>query len=96
MDHRVEPPSWLPQGAAREAAEPEADDSSAVEDAQPAEDSSAAPAEGAPEEFSNGNGHDSSYTYARDDSYHYGDDSSLGEGTSYRSPFSAWAGSSEA
>jgi len=94
VDHRVEPPSWLPQGAAREAAEPEADDSSAVEDAQPAEDSSAAPAEGAPEEFSNGNGHDSSYTYARDDSYHYGDDSSLGEGTSYRSPFSPNASAS--
>ena len=34
----------------------------------------------------NGNGHDSSFTYSRDDSYHYGEDSPF-EGTSYRSPF---------
>lgn len=88
MDHRVEPPAWLPQGAAPEAADPEADDSPAVEDAQSAEDSNAAP-EGAPEEFANGHGdgHDSSYTYSRDDSYHYGEDSPYAGSTSYRSPF---------
>ena len=87
MDHRVEPPTWLPQGAAAEAADPEADDSTATEDAQQAEDSTETPAEPAAEEFSNGNGHDSSFTYSRDDSYHYGEDSPFGEGTSYRSPF---------
>jgi hypothetical protein len=86
VDHRVEPPAWLPQGAAPEAASPEADDSPAVEDAQSAEDSDTAP-EGAPEEFANGNGHDSSYTYSRDDSYHYGEDSPYAGSTSYRSPF---------
>ena len=87
MDHRVEPPAWLPQGAAPEAADPEADESTATEDAQQAQDSNDAPAEA--EEFSNGNGngHDSSFTYARDDSYHYGGDSAYSEGTSYRSPF---------
>jgi hypothetical protein len=86
VDHRVEPPTWLPQGAAAEAADPEADDSTATEDAQQAEDSNDAPAEA--EEFSNGNGngHDSSFTYSRDDSYHYGEDAPF-EGTSYRSPF---------
>ena len=87
MDHRVEPPAWLPQGAAPEAADPEADESTAIEDAQQAEDSNDAPAEA--EEFSNGNGHDSSFTYSRDDSYNYGGDSPYGEGTSYRSPFTA-------
>jgi hypothetical protein len=89
VDHRVEPPAWLPQGAAPEAADPEADDSTATEDAQQAEDSNEAPAEAAAEEFanSNGNGHDSSFTYSRDDSYHYGEESPFGEGTSYRSPF---------
>jgi Transmembrane domain of unknown function (DUF3566) len=89
VDHRVEPPTWLPQGAAAEAADPEADDSTATEDAQQAEDSSEAPAEAAAEEFSNGNGHghDSPFTYSRDDSYHYSGDSPYGEGTSYRSPF---------
>jgi hypothetical protein len=89
VDHRVEPPAWLPQGAAPEAADPEADDSTAAEDAQQAEDSNEAPAEAA-EEFANGNGngHDSSFTYSGDDSYHYGeDDSPFGDGTSYRSPF---------
>jgi len=87
VDHRVEPPAWLPQGAAPEAADPEADESTATEDAQQAEDSNDAPAEA--EEFSNGNGngHDSSFTYSRDDSYHYGGDSPFAEGTSYRSPF---------
>jgi hypothetical protein len=87
VDHRVEPPAWLPQGAAPEAADPEADESTATEDAQQAPDSNDAPAEA--EEFSNGhgNGHDSSFTYSRDDSYHYGEDSPYGEGTSYRSPF---------
>ena len=87
MDHRVEPPAWLPQGAAPEAVDPEADDSTATEDAQQAEDSNEAPAEAAAEEFANGNGHDSSFTYSRDDSYHYGGESPFGEGTSYRSPF---------
>jgi hypothetical protein len=87
VDHRVEPPTWLPQGAAAEAADPEADESTATEDAQQAEDSNEAPAEAAADEFSNGNGHDSSFTYSRDDSYQYGGDSPYGEGTSYRSPF---------
>ncbi len=89
MDHRVEPPAWLPQGAAPEAADPEAEDSPAAQDAQQSEDSSAAPADTAAEEFANGNGngHDNSFTYSRDDSYHYGADASFGEGTSYRSPF---------
>jgi hypothetical protein len=85
VDHRVEPPAWLPQGAAPEAADPEADDSIAAEDAQQAEDSNETPAEA--EEFSNGNGHDSSFSYSHDDSYHYGGDAPFGEGTSYRSPF---------
>jgi hypothetical protein len=89
VDHRVEPPAWLPQGAAPEAADPEADESTATEDAHQAEDSNDAPAEDAAEEFrnGNGNGHDSSFTYSRDDSYHYGGDSPFSEGTSYRSPF---------
>jgi Transmembrane domain of unknown function (DUF3566) len=89
VDHRVEPPAWLPQGAAPEAADPEADDSTLTEDAQQAEDSNDAPAEAAAEEFAtgNGNGHDSSFTYSRDDSYHYGEDAPFGDGTSYRSPF---------
>jgi hypothetical protein len=85
VDHRVEPPAWLPQGAAPEAADPEADETTAAEDAQQAEDSNDAPAEA--EEFPNGNGHDSFFTYSRDDSYQYGGDSPFGEGTSYRSPF---------
>jgi hypothetical protein len=86
VDHRVEPPAWLPQGAAPEAADPEAEDSPAAQDAQAAEDNGAAPAEAA-EEYTNGNGHDNSFSYSRDDSYHYGGDGSFGEGTSYRSPF---------
>jgi hypothetical protein len=86
VDHRVEPPAWLPQGAAPEAADPEADDTPAVEDGQAAEDS-AAQAASAPEEYSNGNGYDSTYSYSHDDSYHYGDDTPYAEGTSYRSPF---------
>jgi len=89
VDHRVEPPAWLPQGAAPEAADPEADETTATEDTQQAEDSNDAPAEAAAEEFPNGNGHghDSSFTYSRDDSYQYSGDSPFGEGTSYRSPF---------
>jgi len=86
VDHRVEPPAWLPQGAAPEAADPEVDDTPSVEDTQAAEDNSAA-ADSPPEEFSNGNGHDGSFTYSHDDPYHYGEDSRLAEGTSYRSPF---------
>jgi hypothetical protein len=60
-----------------------------AEDVQQAEDSNAAPADAAAEEFANGNGngHDNSFSYSRDDSYHYGGDASFGEGTSYRSPF---------
>jgi hypothetical protein len=89
VDHRVEPPAWLPQGAAPEAADPEADNSPAVEEAQAADDSDAAPAEGDSEEFanSNGNGRDGSFTYSGDDSHHYGEESPFAEGTSYRSPF---------
>jgi hypothetical protein len=86
VDHRVEPPAWLPQGAAPEAADPEADETTATEDAQQAEDSNDAPADAEDFSNSNGNGHDSSFTYSRDDSY-YGGDSPFGEGTSYRSPF---------
>jgi hypothetical protein len=70
VDHRVEPPSWLPQGAAPQAADPEADEAPASDDAQAPQDDSA-PADSAAEEFSNGNGHDGSYTYSRDDSYSY-------------------------
>jgi Transmembrane domain of unknown function (DUF3566) len=86
VDHRVEPPAWLPQGAAPEAADTEADGSPEVEDTQAAEDSNAA-AEAPPEEFANGNGHDSTYSYSSADSYRYSDDNSFAEGTSYRSPF---------
>jgi Transmembrane domain of unknown function (DUF3566) len=87
VDHRVEPPAWLPQGAAPEGADPEADENTATEAAEQADDSSEAPAEAAAEEFSNGNGHDGSFTYSHDDSYHYGEDSPFSAGTSYRSPF---------
>jgi hypothetical protein len=86
VDHRVEPPAWLPQGAAPEAADPEADESPAVEDTRAAEDSSTE-AEAAPEEFANGNGHDSAYSYSSADSYRYSDDDSFGEDGTYRSPF---------
>jgi hypothetical protein len=86
VDHRVEPPAWLPQGAAPEAADPEADHSPAVEDTQVAEDSNTA-AEAAPEEFANGNGHESTYSYSSADPHRYSDDSSLAEGTTYRTPF---------
>jgi hypothetical protein len=68
VDHRVEPPSWLPQGAAPQAADPEADEAPASDDAHALQDDSA-PADSSAEEFSNGNGHESSYTYSRDDSY---------------------------
>jgi hypothetical protein len=88
VDHRVEPPAWLPQGAAPEAAEPEADESPAVEDTQAAEDSNEAAEEAAPEEFANGNGHDGAYSHSSADSYRHSDDNSFAEGTSYRSPFS--------
>ena len=70
MDHRVEPPSWLPQGAAPQAADPEADEAPASDDAHALHDDSA-PADNSAEEFSNGNGHDGSYTYSRDDSYSF-------------------------
>jgi hypothetical protein len=69
VDHRVEPPSWLPQGAAPEAADPEADEAPASDDAHEPQDE--ALVEDA-EEFSNGNGHDGSRAYAHDDSYSYG------------------------
>jgi hypothetical protein len=87
VDHRVEPPAWLPQGAAPEAADLEADESLAVEDTQAAEDSNTAAAEAAPEEFGNANGHDSTHSYSSADSYRYSDDDSFAEGTAYRSPF---------
>jgi len=76
VDHRVEPPSWLPQGAAPKAADPEVDEAPASDDAHALQDD-AAPADSTAEEFSNGNGHDGGpYSYARDDSYTYVRDSS--------------------
>jgi hypothetical protein len=81
VDHRVEPPSWLPQGAAPEAADPEADEAPASDDAHQPQDE--APEEGAAEEFANGNGHDGSRNYTHDDSFSYG-----GEGSyAARGPF---------
>jgi hypothetical protein len=74
VDHRVEPPSWLPQGAAPPAADPEADEAPASDDAHALQDETA-PADSTAEEFSNGNGHDGSYAYTRDDSYSYAQDS---------------------
>ena len=75
MDHRVEPPSWLPQGAAPQAADPaEADEAPASDDAHALRDDSAE-ADSTAEEFSNGNGHEGSYTYLRDDSQIYNQDS---------------------
>ena len=74
MDHRVEPPSWLPQGAAPKAADPEADEAPASDDAHSLQDDSA-PADSTAEEFPNGNGHEDSYTYLRDDSHIYTQDS---------------------
>jgi hypothetical protein len=74
VDHRVEPPSWLPQGAAPQAADPEADEAPASDDAHALQDDSA-PADSTAEEFSNGNGHEDSYTYSRDDSHIYTQDS---------------------
>jgi hypothetical protein len=75
VDHRVEPPSWLPQGAAPQAADPpEADEAPASDDAHTPQDNSAE-ADSTPEEFSNGNGHEGSYTYLRDDSQIYNQDS---------------------
>jgi hypothetical protein len=87
VDHRVEPPAWLPQGAAPEAADPETDESPAAEAAQAAEDSTVAPAEAAPEEFTNGHGHDGTYSYSGADPYRYSEDNAFAEGTTYRSPF---------
>ncbi len=87
MDHRVEPPAWLPQGAAPEAADPETDESPAAEAAEAAEDSTVAPAEAAPEEFTNGHGHDGTYSYSGADPYRYSEDNAFAEGTTYRSPF---------
>ena len=81
MDHRVEPPSWLPQGAAPEAADPEADEAPASDDAHAPQDE--AQAEGTAEEFANGNGHDGSRTYHRDDSYAYSNEGS----STARGPF---------
>jgi hypothetical protein len=70
VDHRVEPPSWLPEGAAPQAADPEADEAPASDDA-PAPQDDSAPADSAAEELSSGNGHEGSYTYSHDDSYSY-------------------------
>jgi len=72
VDHRVEPPSWLPQGAAPQAAGPEADEAPASDDAHAPRDDSA-PAEGTAEEFPNGNGHESSYAYLPGDAHIYQD-----------------------
>jgi Transmembrane domain of unknown function (DUF3566) len=69
VDHRVEPPSWLPQEAAPQAASPEAAEAPASDDA-PAPQDDSAPAQST-EELASGNGHDGSYTYTRDDSYSY-------------------------
>jgi hypothetical protein len=82
VDHRVEPPSWLPQGAAPQAAGPEADEAPASDDAHALQDDSA-PADGTAEEFSNGNGHEDSYAYLRDDSHIYNQDSPYAD----RGPF---------
>jgi Transmembrane domain of unknown function (DUF3566) len=65
----VEPPSWLPQGAAPQAADPEADEAPASDDASAPQDDSAS-VDGAAEESANGNGHDGSYAYSHD-SYSY-------------------------
>jgi Transmembrane domain of unknown function (DUF3566) len=74
VDHRVEPQSWLPQGAAPETADPEADEAPASDDAHAPQDE--APEEGAAEEFSNGNGHDGSHTFTPDDSHAYSNEGS--------------------
>ena len=91
MDHRVEPPAWLPQGAAPEAADPEADDSTAAEDAQTSRGQQRSTGRGPAEEFANGNGngHDSSFTYSRDDSYHYGEDVAVRRGHQLPKPVHA-------
>jgi hypothetical protein len=83
VDHRVEPPSWLPQGAAPQAADPEADEAPASSDDAHAVKDDSAPADSTAEEFSNGNGHDGSYSYTHDDSYTYAQDGSF----SGRGPF---------
>jgi transmembrane protein DUF3566 len=83
VDHRVEPPSWLPQGAAPQAADPEADEAPASSDDAHAVKDDSAPADSPAEEFSNGNGHDDSYSYTHDDSYTYAQDGSF----SGRGPF---------
>jgi hypothetical protein len=80
VDHRVEPPAWLPQGAAPEAVGPDTDEGPAAEDGQAAEDSAAEPAEATPEEYANGNGHDTSHDYSSAGSYRYSDDDALGYG----------------
>ena len=90
MDHRVEPPSWLPQGAAPQAADPEADEAPASDDAHAPQDDSAE-VDSTAEEFPNGNGHEGSYTYLRDDSQIYNQDSPYagGQDSPYasRAPF---------
>jgi Transmembrane domain of unknown function (DUF3566) len=83
VDHRVEPPSWLPQGAAPQAADPEADEAPASSDDAHAVKDDSAPADSPAEEFSNGNGHDGSYSFTHDDSYTYAQDGSF----SGRGPF---------
>ena len=88
MDHRVEPPSWLPQGAAPNDADPEADEAPASDDAHALQDDSAE-ADSTAEEFPNGNGHDGPYTYLRDDSQIYNQDSPYAGGQD--SPYSGRA-----
>ena len=88
MDHRVEPPSWLPQGAAPKAADPEADEAPASDDAHAPQDDSAE-VDSTAEEFPNGNGHEGSYTYLRDDAHIYNQDSAYAGGQD--SPYSGRA-----
>jgi Transmembrane domain of unknown function (DUF3566) len=86
VDHRVEPPSWLPQGAAPQAADPEANDSPAPDSAQSPEEDSASVANAA-QERPGGNGRDGSYAYSGDDYYGYGQEASFeAEDSSYEAP----------
>jgi transmembrane protein DUF3566 len=73
VDHRVEPPSWLPEGAAQETKSPAGEE--VTEPAPKPTD----------ERSSHGHGQDKTYAYPRDGSYGYGqdgghpDDSSSGD-----------------
>jgi hypothetical protein len=93
VDHRVEPPAWLPKGAAPETTDAEAAGAEAAEDAPTAEDDDTAAPGNAPEEFSNGNGRDGTHAY--DGPHRFGDDEPAAEGTVYRSPFDTAGRSAE-